>query len=127
MLPVLEDSALAARAAEGLVTVNDLLSYAAVCGVGLDTIPLPGNISQAGLVGILLDIAMLSARLRKPLTARLMPLPDLDAGDPVQFNFPYFANSRVMAVNGDGVNRLLRLTSRLDIAKSDMKWSDKNP
>jgi uncharacterized protein (UPF0210 family) len=45
MLPVLEDTTLAARAAEDRLTVIGLLAYSAVCGTGLDTIPLPGNIS----------------------------------------------------------------------------------
>ena len=37
MLPVLEDSLLAARASEGLLSVSELLLYSAVCGTGLDT------------------------------------------------------------------------------------------
>jgi uncharacterized protein len=107
MLPVLEDSVLAQRAGEGVVTVNDLLGYAAVCGVGLDTIPLPGDISQAALAGILLDVAALATRLNKPLTARLMPLPGLAAGDPVRFDFPYFADGRVMGPPSRGIGRFL--------------------
>ncbi|MDD5368642.1 MAG: DUF711 family protein, partial [Anaerolineaceae bacterium] len=43
MFPVLEDATLAMRAAEGLLTVNDLLLYSCVCGTGLDTVPLPGD------------------------------------------------------------------------------------
>ena len=43
MLPVLEDSRLAKRAAEGTLTVKDLLIYSAMCGCGLDTVPLPGD------------------------------------------------------------------------------------
>jgi uncharacterized protein (UPF0210 family) len=39
MQPVLEDSVLAQRAAEGTLTVKDLLLYSAVCGTGLDTVP----------------------------------------------------------------------------------------
>ncbi len=113
MLPVLEDSVLALRAGEGKVTLNDLLGYAAVCGVGLDTIPLPGDIELASLSGILLDVAALASRLDKPLTARLMPLPDLQAGNPVQFDFPYFADSRVMAVPGSGVTDALHESERL--------------
>ena len=113
MLPALEDSVLALRAGAGQVTVNDLLGYAAVCGVGLDTIPLPGDIDAASLSGILLDVAALAARLDKPLTARLMPLPGLQAGDPVRFDFPYFADSRVMAVPGAGVSGMLRQTESL--------------
>ena len=115
MLPVLEDSVLAKRAAEGRLTVNDLLSYSAVCGVGLDTIPLPGNVSVGALTAVLLDIAMLASRLNKPLTARLMPLPGLIAGDPVTFDFPYFADSRVMEIAGGEVTNLLLEETRLAI------------
>lgn len=107
MLPVLEDATLARRAAEGGLALNDLLLYSAVCGVGLDTIPLPGDTSEATLAGILLDTAALSARLRKPLVARLMPLPGLRAGDATSFDFEYFAPSRVMAARGFGVGGLL--------------------
>ncbi|MCB8967000.1 MAG: DUF711 family protein [Ardenticatenaceae bacterium] len=115
MLPVLEDSVLARRAAAGVLTVQDLLSYSAVCGVGLDTIPLPGDISQDSLTAILLDVAMLATRLRKPLTARLMPLPGLQAGDPVTFDFAYFADSRVMAVRGETLQKHLRQSAHLTI------------
>jgi hypothetical protein len=107
MLPVLEDSVLAARTAEGYVGLSDLLSYAAVCGVGLDTIPLAGDITEEAIAAILLDIAALAVRLDKPLTARLMPIPGLHAGDPVHFDFPYFADSRVMLIAGPGVGGLL--------------------
>ena len=108
MLPVLEDATLARRAAAGELALRDLLLYSAVCGVGLDTIPLPGDVSQATLAGILLDVAALSARLRKPLVARLMPLPGLGAGDPTTFDFEYFAPGRVMAVNGEAAGLLTR-------------------
>jgi uncharacterized protein (UPF0210 family) len=115
MLPVLEDSVLAARAADGQLTISDLLSYSAVCGVGLDTIPLPGDITQAELAGILLDVAALATRLNKPLTTRLMPMPGLAAGDPIHFDFPYFADSRIMAAPGSGIQGLLTQLERLEI------------
>ncbi|MBN2549564.1 MAG: DUF711 family protein, partial [Anaerolineales bacterium] len=75
MLPVLEDAALAKYAALGTLTVRDLLLYSAVCGTGLDTIPLPGDATSGQLNAILLDLAALAQRLDKPLTARLMPIP----------------------------------------------------
>ena len=75
MLPVLEDSILARRASDGSLGIQDLLLYATVCGTGLDTIPLPGNISTDQLYAILMGIGALSLRLSKPLTARLMPIP----------------------------------------------------
>lgn len=101
MLPVLEDSALAARAAQGALTVHDLLLMSAVCGTGLDTVPLPGDAPVEALAGVLADAAALALRTGKPLTARLMPMPGKRAGDPVTFDFPYFAPSRVMAL-GEG-------------------------
>ncbi len=96
MLPILEDSVLAQRAAEGGLGVKDVLLYAAVCGTGLDTLPLPGATDVEQLYALLLDVAALSARLSKPLTARLMPIPGKAAGEEVAFRFPYFANSRVL-------------------------------
>jgi uncharacterized protein len=100
MLPVLEDETLALRAAEGTLTVMDLLLYSAVCGTGLDTVPLAGNVTQDELASVLMDVAALSQRLGKPLTARLMPVPGKSAGEETDFDFPYFKNSRVMALKG---------------------------
>lgn len=107
MLPVLEDAVLAERAAQGLLTVKDLLMYSAVCGTGLDTVPLPGETSAEQLAGLLLDVAALALRLRKPLAARLMPIAGKKAGDPTGFDFSYFANSRVMALEARPLRGML--------------------
>jgi len=106
MLPVLEDATLAVRSHDGLFTVNDLLLYSAVCGTGLDTVPLPGDVREEELAGILLDVAALALRLDKPLTARLMPVPGAQAGDLTAFDFSYFANGRVLGVKGFGSRHL---------------------
>ena len=53
-LPVLEDAVLARRAAEGTLTVKDLLLYSAVCGTGLDTVPLPGDTTPGQVAALLL-------------------------------------------------------------------------
>ncbi len=115
-LPVLEDSILAARAASGLLTVTDLLLYSTLCGTGLDVLPLPGDASPAALASVLIDVAAISLRHAKQLTARLMPLPGKSAGDEVHFDFPYFADSRVMALPNDPLGGLLAGTGTLDIA-----------
>jgi len=107
LLPPLEDDRLAARAAEGLLSIEDLLLYAAVCGTGLDTVPLPGDSSVEALTAVLLDLGALSLRLNKPLTARLMPIPGKAAGDEVNFDFAYFAPSRVMALPAQPLTGLL--------------------
>ena len=94
MLPVLEDATLAARTSH--YSLDSLLLYSTVCGTGLDTIPLPGDTRTETLAAILLDLATLAVRLDKPLTARLIPIPELKAGDTTHFDFEYFANARVM-------------------------------
>lgn len=96
MLPVLEDGVLAARAGTGSVDLSSLLLYSAVCGTGLDTIPLSGDVSVEALHALLLDVAALSIALDKPLTARLMPVPGARAGEPTRFDFPYFAPGTIL-------------------------------
>jgi uncharacterized protein (UPF0210 family) len=105
--PVLEDFILAKDAAGGSLTLKDLLLYATICGTGLDTVPLPGDVSQEALYAILLDVGALALRHDKPLTARLMPIPGKQAGDPVQFDFEYFADSRILKVDSDSLNGIL--------------------
>ncbi|RME73627.1 MAG: DUF711 family protein [Chloroflexi bacterium] len=102
MLPVLEDSVLARRAAEGSFSINDLLLYSAVCGTGLDTIPIPGSTAPREMAAILIDMATLSVTLNKPLTARLMPMPGLAVGEKIGFDFEFFAASRVLPVKNLG-------------------------
>ena len=120
MLPLLEDVVLAQRAIEGELTVSDLLLYSAVCGTGLDTIPLPDDITEEQLYAILLDLAALAQRLGKPLTARLMPIPNKKVGDKTEFDFEFFANSRVMDLQAQPITGLLageepyKLNSRVD-------------
>jgi len=96
LTPVLEDIVLAQRAAEGTLQISDLLLYSTVCGTGLDTIPLPGDSSEEQLSALLLDLGTLSLRHNKPLTARLMPIPGKAAGDDTEFDFAFFANSKIM-------------------------------
>src|SRR5215207_3278495 len=99
MQPILEDSVLARRASEGILTVKDVLLYSSVCGTGLDTIPLAGNTTAEQITPLLLDLCALALRLDKPLTARLMPIPGKNAGDETNFDFAFFAPSRVMALD----------------------------
>jgi len=114
MLPVLEDSVLAARAAAGTFGVDSLLLYSAVCGLGLDTVPVPGETTAAELAAIVLDVAALGVRLDKPLTARLFPVPGKRAGDPVRWDFAFFAPSRVLPVRGFGLEGALAASANYD-------------
>ncbi|HKZ74648.1 MAG TPA: DUF711 family protein [Steroidobacteraceae bacterium] len=98
MLPVLEDPVLAARAAEGRITLNELLLYSSVCGTGLDVVPLPGDATPDALARVIGDVATLAARLKKPLSARLFPVPGKTAGDLVNFDDPLLFASKVLPI-----------------------------
>lgn len=117
MQPILEDSVLAKRAAQGMLTIKDALLYSAVCGTGLDTIPLPGDTTAEQLVPLLLDLSALALRLDKPLTARLMPVPGKQAGDETTFNFGFFANSKVMALDSSPLHSPFHSNEILPIQK----------
>ncbi|HEX9839016.1 MAG TPA: DUF711 family protein [Anaerolineales bacterium] len=117
MQPVLEDSILAKRAAQGILTIKDVLLYSAVCGTGLDTIPLPGDTTAEQITPLLLDLCALALRLDKPLTARLMPIPGKKAGDETNFDFAFFAPSRVMALESAELNSPLNGQEVLQINK----------
>jgi uncharacterized protein len=87
MLPVLEDPVLGQRWAEGTFDLDSLLAYSAVCGTGLDAIPLPGDITRDQLERIIGDLASLAFKWRKPLTARLIPARGKKPGDRTDFDF----------------------------------------
>ena len=121
MQPVLEDSVLAKRAAERALTIKDILLYSAVCGTGLDTIPLPGDTTAEQLAPLLLDLCALALRLDKPLTARLMPVPGKIAGDETNFDFTFFAQSKIMALESNELkspmngNEVLQIKKRTNV------------
>jgi uncharacterized protein (UPF0210 family) len=93
MLPVLEDSRLAERWGEGRVSIEGLLSYSAVCATGLDTVPLPGDVTIEQLELILADVATLAVKWHKPLSARLLPVKGKGPGDRTEFDDPFLLNT----------------------------------
>jgi uncharacterized protein len=99
MLPVLEDPVLAQRATEGRYSVRELLLYSSVCGTGLDVVPLAGDTPAKELAALIRDVAALSTKLHKPLSARLFPVPGKKAGERAEFNNPFLTSSIVMKLD----------------------------
>jgi uncharacterized protein (UPF0210 family) len=83
MLPVMEDKRLAQRWAENTYDIDSVLAYSAVCGTGLDTVPLPG------------DVAALAWKWNKPLSARLQPVGGKKSGDMTEFDSQYLFNTKL--------------------------------
>jgi uncharacterized protein len=50
------------------------------------------------LARIILDVAVVSAKLRKPLSARLFPIPGKEAGEVAHFTDLYLTDSVVLKV-----------------------------
>jgi uncharacterized protein (UPF0210 family) len=75
------------------------LLYSTVCGSGLDTIPLAGDVAPEAIARLLHDVAALATRLRKPLSARLMPIPGKRAGERVKLASPWLTESLVFALD----------------------------
>lgn len=99
MLPILEDARLAQRWSEGRISLDALLSYSAVCGTGLDTIPLPGDISAEQLSLIIGDMASLAVKWHKPLSARLLPVLGKGWGEVTEFDDPFLVNATLQSLD----------------------------
>ena len=93
MLPVMEDKRLAQRWAENSYEIDSLLAYSAVCGTGLDTVPLLVDLSDHRLVKIFGDVAALAWKWKKPLSARLQPVKGKKSGDRTDFDSQYLFNT----------------------------------
>jgi len=99
MLPILEDTRLAQRWSEGRISIDALLSYSAVCGTGLDTIPLPGDITAAQLSLMIGDMASLAYKWHKPLSARLLPVLGKGWGEMTEFDDPHLVNATLQSLD----------------------------
>ncbi len=97
-LPVLEDAGIVRRLMSSKITIPSLLLYSSVCGAGLDTIPIPGDTPVERIAATMLDVATLSVRYNKPLSARFMPIMGRRAGEMTTFDSPWLVNSPVMSI-----------------------------
>lgn len=98
MLAVLEDEGLAHATKKQQFDIKDLLSYSAICGIGLDTVPIAGDTSIEKIASICQDTGTMAYRLNKPLTVRLFPAPNLKQGDTTNFQSDDLCNATVLKI-----------------------------
>ncbi|MDB9753878.1 DUF711 family protein [Oceanospirillaceae bacterium] len=98
MLALTEDTGLAEGSIDAQFDIRSLLTYSAVCGIGLDTVPIPGNTPAEKTSALMRDTGTMAYRLNKPLTVRLFPVPGLKAGDLTAFESDDLCNCAVLAV-----------------------------
>ncbi|HJZ96522.1 MAG TPA: DUF711 family protein [Candidatus Solibacter sp.] len=100
MIPVMEDTILAQRWSEGTFNLDSILAYSAVCAGGVDTVPLPGDVSEEQIARILGDVAWLAYRWNKPLAARLLPAPGRGPGDHTEFSGSMLTRTTIQPLPG---------------------------
>ena len=98
MLAVTEDMGLANGTIKDQYDLRSLLTYSSVCGIGLDTVPIPGNVRQEKLNAIMRDTGTMAFRLNKPLTVRVFPVPNKKAGDMTAFESDDLCNCKILEV-----------------------------
>jgi uncharacterized protein (UPF0210 family) len=100
MIPVMEDNVLAKRWAEGTFTLDSILAYSAVCAGGVDTVPLPGDVTEEQIARIIGDVSWLATRWNKPLAVRLLPVPGRKAGEQTDFTGSILVKTTIQPLPG---------------------------
>jgi uncharacterized protein len=133
MLPLCEDIRLAQLASttsisitnpnHRLLRISDLLHISNVCGVGIDTVPIPGFIRSDDnntihvddnqhheqkeqqqqqiqmLSMVLLDVVAIACKWNKSLTCRVLPIPNHHVNDMTHFDdSPYLINATIQSL-----------------------------
>lgn len=111
-IPVSEDSSIAAAAASGALTLEKLEAMTSVCSVGLDMVPVPGDISAATLSGIIADEMAIGMINSKTTAVRIIPVPNKGVGDNVSFG-GLLGEAKIMAVPGGNAENFIKLGGRI--------------
>ncbi|MAT16176.1 MAG: PFL family protein [Planctomyces sp.] len=104
-VPVMEDASLASAAKEGYLTVEKLEAMTAVCSVGLDMVPVPGDIDPDTLAALMADEIAIGVFNNKTTATRIVPIPGRKAGEHVSFG-GLFGESVIMPVPGNACSDL---------------------
>jgi uncharacterized protein (UPF0210 family) len=107
MYSVLEDEGLANANNLRALSLEKLALLSTVCGCGIDMVPVPSTMFAEDLTGLVLDIATLAVRLKKPLGVRVLPIPNRAVNEYTALNLDFLCDSRVMDPGLSGSKPLL--------------------
>ncbi len=96
-IPVMEDAVLADAVGKGALTIEKLEAMTCVCSVGLDMVPIPGDVDADTISAIIADEMAIGMVNNKTTAARLIPVPGKKAGEHVSFG-GLFGESPIMEV-----------------------------
>jgi uncharacterized protein (UPF0210 family) len=100
-IPVTEDSALGDAVAAGDLTLNKLEAMTAVCSVGLDMIPVPGDTDPETLAALIADEIAIGVINHKTTAVRVIPVPGKSVGDKAVFG-GLFGESVIVPIHAAG-------------------------
>ncbi|MDR0444217.1 MAG: PFL family protein [Treponema sp.] len=97
-IPVSEDEGMVAAVKNGFITLDKLEAMTSVCSVGLDMIPLPGDVTAATISAIIADEMAIGMVNNKTTAVRVIPVPGKKAGEWAEFG-GLLGGAPIMAVN----------------------------
>ncbi len=107
-IPVMEDAVLAEAVGKGALTLEKLEAMTCVCSVGLDMVPIPGDVEADTISAIIADEMAVGMVNNKTTAARLIPVPGKGVGELVSFG-GLFGESPIMEVRN--VNKSKRFVA----------------
>lgn len=106
MLPVCEDTRLSeltvttatsnGSPSSPPLSISSLLSISQVCGVGIDTVPIPGDCTVSQIASLLLDVTGIAHRWSKSLSCRVFPIAGKGVGEWSTFDSPFLVNAQIL-------------------------------
>jgi uncharacterized protein (UPF0210 family) len=125
MFSPLEDLPLAKANNQHHLSVEKLMLYSAVCGCGIDMVPVPGDMMEDEINNLILDVSSLSTVLSKPLGVRILPIPMKVANERTNFNHDFLTNTRVMRLDSQRLTLPLSLEQGFSFLRFE-KSSEEN-
>ncbi|MCD4720984.1 MAG: PFL family protein [Desulfobacula sp.] len=120
-IPVSEDLNIANAADKGFLSFEKLEAMTCVCSVGLDMVPIPGDITVECLAGIIADEMAIGMINSKTTATRLIPVPGKKAGDKVYFG-GLLGEAKVMNVpNSSLCDQFVKYSGRIPAPIHSMK------
>jgi len=112
-IPVSEDIILSESVRNGTLRLDKLEAMTSVCSVGLDMIAIPGDITAETISAIIADEMAIGVMNNKTTAARLIPVPDMKAGDKAVFGGLFGEAFVVPVPNNNMSGRFIQFGGRI--------------
>lgn len=111
-IPVSEDEGMIAAVKAGSLSLDKLEAMTCVCSVGLDMIAIPGSTTEATISAIIADEMAIGMVNNKTTAVRIIPVPDKQPGDYVEFG-GLLGGAPVMPVHNFGSDAFIARGGRI--------------